>query len=95
MGFVGLAYFIISFIGAIEIARDAKQRNMSGLWWGIGAFLLGIFVWILYIAVKEPYKREQKMSKMRDLEFLRGLKEKGVISEAEYEKHKTEVLEWM
>lgn len=30
---------------------------------------------------------------MRDLEFLRGLKEKGAISEAEYEKYKAEVLE--
>ncbi|MBZ7938642.1 hypothetical protein H2277_02370 [Campylobacter sp. W0014] len=95
MEFLGLAYFIVAILAAVNISSDAKQRNMSGLWWGIGAFLLGIFVWILYIAVKEPYKREQKMSKMRDLEFLRGLKEKGVISEAEYEKHKTEVLEWM
>ncbi|TKX29123.1 hypothetical protein [Campylobacter aviculae] len=95
MEFLGLAYFIINFIGAIEIAGDAKQRNMSGLWWGIGAFLLGVFVWILYIAVKKPYKREQKMSRMRDIDFLVRLRERGVITEAEYEKHKTEVFDWI
>ncbi|EOG3971262.1 hypothetical protein ACLBTO_000296 [Campylobacter jejuni] len=47
----------------------------------------------MYLAVKKPYRREQKISKMRDLEFLRGLKEKRCISEAEYEKYKAEVLE--
>ncbi|EAI9357878.1 TPA: hypothetical protein R5723_001885 [Campylobacter jejuni] len=93
MEIAGLVYFIFAVVCAFEISYDAKQRNMSGFWWGVVGFFFGIFGCILYLAVKKPYRREQKISKMRDLEFLRGLKEKGVISEAEYEKYKAEVLE--
>ncbi|HED0721530.1 TPA: PLDc N-terminal domain-containing protein [Campylobacter coli] len=93
MEIAGLVYFIFAVVCAFELSYDAKQRNMSSLWWGIVGFFFGIFGCILYLAVKKPYRREQKISKMRDLEFLRELKEKRCISEAEYEKYKAEVLE--
>lgn len=89
MEIAGLVYFIFVVVCAFEISYDAKQRNMSGFWWGVVGFLFGVFGCILYLAVKKPYRRELEISRLRDIDFLLELKKKGDINEAQYEKYKT------
>lgn len=89
MEIAGLVYFIFAVVCAFELSYDAKQRNMSSLWWGIVGFFFGIFGCILYLSVKKPYRRELEISRLRDIDFLLELKKKGDINEAQYEKYKT------
>ncbi|AHZ23558.1 hypothetical protein E6P09_14275 [Haloferax mediterranei ATCC 33500] len=51
--FIGLL-LVVPLAVAFFVYRDAKRRNSRhALAWGIGAFLGGVIVWILYFVVRD------------------------------------------
>lgn len=45
---------IVAIVIAVVIARDANQRGMSGLGWGIFTFLICIIAIPIYLVVRKP-----------------------------------------
>ncbi len=48
MEIAGLVYFIFAVVCAFELSYDAKQRNMSSLWWGIVGFSLAFWMYFVF-----------------------------------------------
>lgn len=48
MEIAGLVYFIFAVVCAFELSYDAKQRNMSSLWWGYSWVFLWHF-WMYFV----------------------------------------------
>ncbi len=51
---------LIALVIAIVVARDAKQRGMSGLGWGIITFLICIIAIPIYLVVRKPRLDERQ-----------------------------------
>jgi uncharacterized protein YacL len=51
---------IIALVVAILIGKDAGQRGMSGIGWGIFTFFLCIIAVPIYLVVRKPRLDERK-----------------------------------
>lgn len=55
-GFAAFVGLIIAAVVAVIIAKDANNRGMSGLGWGIFTFLICIVAIPIYLIVRKPLK---------------------------------------
>ena len=55
-GFAAFVGLIIAAVVAVIIAKDANNRCMSGLGWGIFTFLICIIAIPIYLIVRKPLK---------------------------------------
>jgi hypothetical protein len=55
-GFAAFVGLIIAAVVAVIIAKDANNRGMSGLGWGIFTFLICIIAIPIYLIVRKPLK---------------------------------------
>ena len=49
--------FVVAVLLAVLIAKDAQQRGMNGVLWGVGVFLLCIVFLPLYLIMRNPLPR--------------------------------------
>lgn len=78
------------------IMKSKGYPNQTCLNNGIGGFFLGFF-WLIAVLTKKPYdiqsaKKQESKSVIEELGELAKLKEKGSISELEYEAQKRDLL---
>lgn len=57
-GFAAFIGLIIAAVVAVIIAKDANNRGMSGLGWGIFTFLICIVAIPIYLIVRKPLKND-------------------------------------
>lgn len=55
-GFAAFVGLIIAAVVGVIIAKDANNRGMSGLGWGIFTFLICIVAIPIYLIVRKPLK---------------------------------------
>lgn len=85
-----MLYLIFPIILGLISEKIGKKKGIHGFWWG---FWLGI-IGILIVSLKEEEKNVQTSNnKYDDLIKLQTLKESGAITEEEFGKEKTVLLE--
>ena len=75
------------------IMKSKGYPNSSCLAHGLGGLLLGI-IWVIVTALKKDYQ-ESVPSQLNDMELLSKLaemKDKGIITQEEFETKKTEIM---
>ena len=85
--------FIIAMVVAGLVFSDANKRGMNGFGCCVGVFMMMVIFLPIYLIVRKPICVEKDIISVSDeLLKLNELKEKGIISNAEFENQKSKLL---
>lgn len=87
-------FWLLCGVVCYFIMKSKGYPNNTCLAHGVGGALLGVF-WIIFVLVKKNYDEVTSSSQLSDMELLSkmmDLKERGAITESEFEEKKREIL---
>ncbi|AKG91055.1 Short C-terminal domain [Geoglobus ahangari] len=94
-GFSMVFWWVLWIIVAYLVYQDAEKRGMNGLLWFILVLIpmAGIIFLLVYLAIRDQHRAEEKGERSKALEILKERYAKGEITKEEFERMKSELEE--